>query len=240
MDVGKASSTSSAGPSPIDRLFGELHGRYGNPFLDKFRSGHSVDGKDTGIENMKRVWCDAIRAEGLTREQLRRGLAAGHAFPPSWPEFLAACRPAPDPAGAYQEALDGLAARARGEMGEWSHPAVYWAAIKLRAELQSQAYGYLKERWAAVLARQLARGEWAAIPPPRAALPAPGKGELSREHAAQMLRELRATGVLKPMRQAGDQKQWAHKLAQRAERGEALPLLSRQWLREVLGTDQQP
>src|SRR6266404_5603808 len=130
-------STPNARSSPIDWLFGELYGMYGNQFLDKFRSGHIVDDVDTGIENMKIVWTEKIRSRHMTMGELKRGLSACDRvkFPPSWSEFLELCKPSVDPLTAYYEAVAGVQARAAGEMGTWSHPAIYWAAMPLAFDL---------------------------------------------------------------------------------------------------------
>src|SRR4051812_22184834 len=94
-------STQISGQSPIDWLLGELHGMFGNPFIDKFRSGHAVtdcetgEVYDTGITNMKRVWAEKIRAHGMRLGDIKRGLAVaeGLTFPPSWGEFVKLCVP---------------------------------------------------------------------------------------------------------------------------------------------------
>lgn len=206
----------------IDWLFGELHGRYGNRFLDAYRSGITVDGVDTGIANMKRTWSERIRANRLTTGQVRRGLAECERlkFPPTWGEFLEFCQPALDPVTAYQEALAGLEARGKGEIGLWSHPAVYWAASEMRADLMGQTWGAVRERWAAALRRHLARGEWESVPPPRAALPAPGGTTTTREEAGVQLRALTAAGLLRSFDQYGANLSWAEKILVRAAAGE--------------------
>ena len=134
-------STVNAPSSTIDMLFGELHGIYGNQFLDKFRTGHVIDGLDTGTENMKRVWTEKIRSRGMTLGDLKRGVAACDRvkFAPSWSEFLELCKPAVDPLRAYYEAVAGLQARSDGYLGQWSHPAIYWAATPLASDLGKPA-----------------------------------------------------------------------------------------------------
>jgi hypothetical protein len=209
---------------------------FGNKFLDAYRSGHVENGVDTGIENMKRTWLERIRANGITRGQLRRGLAACERlkFPPTWGEFLALCQPEVDPIAAYQEAVAGLEARGKGEMGEWTHPAVYWAASGLRRELMQEAYGSVRERWLAALKRQMARGAWEPIPEAHIALPAPGEAFTSREAAARMLKELGASGILRSADQAGDQRAWVAKVLERAAAGDALlPAVSLRYARQL-------
>jgi hypothetical protein len=238
MQVSTTSSTSTDG---IDWLFGELHGMYGNRFLDAYRSGHVANGVDTGIENAKRTWAERIRANGMTRGQLRRGLAACERlrFPPTWGEFLTLCVPEVEPAAAYQEAIAGLEARGKGEMGEWSHPAVYWAAAELRTDLMLQTYGAVRERWQAALKRQMGRGEWEPIPAPRAALPAPGQGQTTREEAARRLQELGAAGILRTASRPGDGRTWADRILARAAAGDpTLPSVSLRYARELARRNQ--
>jgi hypothetical protein len=238
MDVSTRSSTST--DAGIDWLFAELHGMFGNKVLDAYRSGHVEGGVDTGIENMKRTWLERIRANGITRGQLRRGLTACERlrFPPTWGEFLALCQPEPDPVAAYQEAVAGLEARDRGEIGEWSHPAVYWAASGLRRELQQEAYGSVRERWLAAFKRQMARGAWDPIPEAHVALPAPGQAFTSREAAAKALRELGASGILRAHVPLGQGLRWVDKVLARAAAGDpTLPAASLRLAREARPDD---
>jgi len=79
----------------IERLFMAMHAYFGNPFLDKFRSGTTNDqGIDEGIVNAKRVWNSEL--QGYTMGELHAALRnvrdSGAAFAPSLPEFLQACR----------------------------------------------------------------------------------------------------------------------------------------------------
>lgn len=209
METNQELSTFTAPSSPIDMLFGELHGMYGNQFLDKFRSGHAVDGLDTGTENMKRVWTEKLRSRGMTVGDMKRGLAKCDRvkFPPSWSEFLELCKPSVDPLVAYYEAVAGVQARAKGEMGIWSHPAIFWAATPLSFDLGNQTYSQIKPRWDRALAEQMERGEWEAIPEPLLALPEPAP--MSREEAAQRLQEVGAASVTKEPSTPTDHKRWA-------------------------------
>ena len=97
----------------------------------------------------------------------------------------------------------------------------HWSATLLARDLMMQSYGQVKDRWAATLSAQLARGEWAEIPAPAPALPAPGKVSLSREDAARMLAELEASGVTKSPRATHfDHKTWARKIMARLAKGD--------------------
>ncbi len=121
--------------------------------------------------------------------------------------------------------MAGLEARAKGEFGDWSHPAIYWAATLLQRDLMGQAYGAVKDRWAAALAAQMARTEWAEIPVPRPQLAAPGMTKLSREGAAAMLRELEAKGLVtrgitKQAKDDFDHLRWARRILARVAAGD--------------------
>lgn len=84
-----------------------------------------------------------------------------------------------------------MQARVRGEMGEWSHPAIYYAAISIgQFDLLNQAYTQLEQRWHKVLGDQLAKGQWPEIPPPRLALSSPQDREQGRREGQRRVRDL--------------------------------------------------
>ena len=218
--------TAEPAQSPIDWLFGELFGRYGRPFLDKFSSGETVGGVDTGIATMKRVWDQQIVECRLTRGDIKRGLGAcqRRTFVPSLPEFLSLCLPHLDPLAAYHEAVAGLEDRAKGLDGTWSHPAIYWAAMLLRVDLKEKTYSQVKDRWASLLAGQLDRGEWAERPAPRVLIEVE-RPQMTREEADARLRELNAADVYKKSGDTYDHKRWAKKILQRQADGDKSLLL---------------
>jgi hypothetical protein len=79
----------------VERIFQRLHGRFGNPFLDKFRTGQAdVNGNDIGIENAKRIWSEELA--GISAERLKTALEASYDYPPSCDEFKQACRSRPE------------------------------------------------------------------------------------------------------------------------------------------------
>lgn len=136
---------------PMEWLFGQLFGMYGKAFTDKFGSGATVNGKDSGIENTKAVWRDSIRANGLRMPDIKRGLASCNRFVPAWPEFLEFCRPTPNADAALIEAVQQLHARNEGK-DQWSHPAIYWAAQKVGYhEMTTLSTSALKPRFSAAL-----------------------------------------------------------------------------------------
>jgi hypothetical protein len=96
--------------------------------------------RDTNIELVKQLWADEMGK--LSNDDLRRGYGAlmSRDWPPSLPEFIKLCRPTIDPTVAYYEAVAGMQARERGEVGKWSHPAIFWAAVQISAfDLKNQS-----------------------------------------------------------------------------------------------------
>lgn len=171
----------------IEKLFDRMLLTYGKKFTDLWDSANS--------ETMKSFWAD--RLSGFSGEELAIGVAKleGRDWPPTLPEFMKLCRPPADPFILYCEAVSGIAARARGEMGKWSHPAIFWAAVKMTYELNSQSYSTVHAAWNSELLRQYDRGEWEPIPTPYLSLPTPGKSLLSKENAAKMVKELNAAKI---------------------------------------------
>ena len=143
---------------PMEWLFARLHGKYGKRFTEQYGSGVMVKDRetgkerDTGIENTKSVWREDLRNAGVrSLGDLKRGLARCGTFVPSGPEFLAFCCPALDVDAAIVEAVAQLQARRDGK-DVWSHPAVYWAAIKVGYhEMTNLSHAQLKPRFSAAL-----------------------------------------------------------------------------------------
>lgn len=182
---------------------------YGGKFSDQWRG---VD-----VAGLKRHW--ATELGKYTPEQLKAGVARlkTRDWPPTLPEFEKLCQPTIDPMVAYYEAVHGVQARASGEMGNWSHPAIFWAAMPMSFDLGNQTFSQIKGRWENALTEQMARGEWAEIPKPMIALPAPGKSDLAREKASAMLAQLGAAGVLKIRH---EDTAWYRKILQRVKNGD--------------------
>ena len=202
------------GISLMDHLWNRLDGAYPQKWRQNFPGQQSID-------NWCESWVEAFEEEGITPGDVRVGLKECRrrfTWPPSCAEFIQACKPFSDPAAAYHEAVAGLQARGKGELGVWSHPAVFWAASGLSRDLMEQSFGHVKDRWAAALRVQLARSTWDDIPPPRAQLPAPGKTAMSKERAEQFVREVGAAGV--GAGGAGDPKRWARRILERAAKGD--------------------
>lgn len=221
-----------AGSSLMDHLFNRLDGAYPHKWRSNFPNSQAID-------NWSTSWAEAFEEEGIKPADIRAGLKACRSkydWPPSCAEFIKACRPSVDTTVAYYEALAGVQARAAGEMGQWSHPAIYWAAMPLAYDFGAQAYSQIKNRWERALAEQMDRGEWPAIPQPMIALPQPGKGQLSRENAAKMIEEYKAEGVAKAAVDHFDHKLWAKRIIERAKSPKnGITLLQLKFAREAMG-----
>ena len=219
------SSTSTPLHAWVEKLLHHMLLSYGKKFTDQWGM---VDG-----QQLINFWAAGLT--GYSHAELKAGKDALEAreFPPTLPEFKKLCRRPLDPMHAYYEAVAGVQARAAGEYGKWSHPAVYWAAMPLAFDLGNQTFSQIKPRWEAALFEQLDKGEWPEIPQPMIALPAPGKAKTSREEASQRLRELGATMIVKDFR-GGDARGWAKRLLGREAAGEALLPIQSRFAREAL------
>lgn len=206
------------GISILDEVFNQFASNYMGKWSRDF-------GTPLAIENWKRSWAAILDADGVIPSQVGAGIRACmktyKEWPPTGQQFSDACNPPVDPVAAYYEAIAGLEARGKGEVGEWSHPAIYWAASKLARDLMGQSYAQVSGRWTATIKAQLARKEWEEIPPPRLALAAPGEAKLSREGAAQMIAQLGAMGITKNRAAGFDHLRWAKAIMERHARGDA-------------------
>lgn len=87
-------------PEWVERLFARLHGIYGTVFTGRFATGAGAGGKDTGLENAKRVWGQELAGFADRPDAIAYALGElDPRFPPSARDFLAACRRAPTPPG---------------------------------------------------------------------------------------------------------------------------------------------
>lgn len=225
------SLTSTNKPVPIawvESLFARMQAMYGNKFLDMWRG--------TDAEMVKQMWADEMGK--LSAEDLKRGFNAliSRDWPPSLPEYVRMCKPSVDPTVAYYEALNGVQARERGEVGSWSHPAIFWASVAVSAyDLKHQSFSQIKARWEKALQDEMDKGQWAAVPQPLLALPEPGKSAMSREHANKMVQELQATETIKKAADKTDHKLWAKRILKRAEeKNHGLSALQIRFAKEAL------
>lgn len=198
--------TKLEGISLMDHLFGRMNGMYPNKWRANFRD-------EQAIEDWKTAWAEAFDEDGITPHDVADGIRncrRMYDWPPSLPEFLRACRPQIQPEVAFHEAVQGLIGRQRGEVGQWSHPAIFYAAVAVGAhDMLNAAYGQIQARWGKALADQLARTSWEPIPAPAPALPAPGATVTKNAEGLQKIQELAAQAI-QPGRR--DPKAWARKI----------------------------
>jgi hypothetical protein len=220
-------STRSLPTTWIEKLFDKMLLDYGKKFTDHW-SG-------TDPEKLIAHWAHELA--GYSKDELRRGYEglAGRDWPPTLPEFKRMCRPPVDPVAAYYEAVHGLQERERGRVGEWSHPAIFWAASKMVHDLLNMTYTAMKSRWEKALTDSLNAGQWADIPVPMVALPPPGKTQADRAEAQRRMAELKASEVIKAPEDTSYHKSWARKILEREKRGDkSLPLIAVKFAREAL------
>lgn len=209
-------TTSTFKPVPlewVEKLFEAMTACYGVRFLDMWRG---VD-----MDSVKAKW--ATELGKLTFDELRRGHAAlmQRDTPPSLPQFVKLCRAPIDPETAFYEAVEGMQARERGEMGKWSSPAIYWAAQRVGAyEMRTQSFAQIGGRFKTALEAILEGDPCPPIPEPLKSLPMPGKTALSRESAERMLAEIKASGVFRVAEDKRDPLAWAKKILKRVADGD--------------------
>lgn len=185
----------------IDRLFMRLSVMYGQQFAAQWASVNE--------QAMKAAWAQDLA--GFSGEEIAAGVEAckSRRYVPNLPEFMMLCRPALDPVTAHAEAVLGMQDRKRGEIGEWSHPAVYWAAVKLGAhDLLTQSYSVIRARWEKELRKSFAKGVWEPVPAPSLALPAPGADVTCNAEAQKKIEAIAAQSQM-PRK---DSKGWARKI----------------------------
>jgi hypothetical protein len=217
------------GISLIDHLYNRLDGAYPHKWRSNFADQQAID-------NWAESWVEAFEEERITPNDVKTGLRECRkrfAWPPSCAEFIQACRPSVDPLRAYYEAVSGVQARFAGEHGEWSHPAIYWAAMPIATELRDQTFSQVKARWENALAQQLAKGEWEEIPRPMLALTAPGKSPASTEKARAAIKQAIGSVLHKPADH--DPRAWARAIVARADAGENITPTQLSMAREALG-----
>lgn len=215
------------GISLIDHLYNRLDGAYPHKWRSNFADQQAID-------NWAESWVECFEEEGITPNDVKVGLRECRkrfAWPPSCAEFVQACRPNVDPLRAYYEAVAGVQARFAGEHGEWSHPAIYHAAMPMAVELREQSFSQVKGRWETALAQQLAKTEWEAIPAPMLALAAPGKSTTTSEKARAAIAHLVSSVVNRPA--STDPKAWARRLLAREHAGEKLTPTQVHMAREI-------
>jgi hypothetical protein len=190
-----------------ERIFMRLHGRFGNPFLDKYRAGKlNAAGDDVGVENAKKVWAEELA--GYSPDDIKRGLVKQFTFPPSCDEFKSACRPPIDTRTEWVEACEQMRIRLQGNQRDsWSRPEVYWAALSIgQFDLNNLSWEQIKTRWA----NAIANAKTDAIPEYCAQLPAPGKIAPTAEQIEKHVKEL----IARLGTEKRDYKAWARAIVE--------------------------
>jgi hypothetical protein len=124
-----------------------------------------------------------------------------------------------DPFAAYLEAIDGVIAREHGQIGEWSHPAIYWASVEIGAfDLKSKSYAQLKRRWVLALASALAVPRAEPVPPPRMVHDR-RRPRSSPAATRKLVKELRAS-MTTAAQETRDPKRWARRIQDRINAGD--------------------
>lgn len=208
----------------IEKLFEKMISIYGNKFLDMWR--------DIDLQSVKVTWAQELGK--LSRDEIAKGANAllKQEWPPTLPQFIKLCRTEIDPLKAYYEALNGAVARESGQIGEWSHPAIFWAMVAVGAfDIKNQTYSNIKARWESALDEQIARGHWAEIPVPAIALPAPNQ----KSDKAVAEKYIAESQVIKHYSDKTDHKLWAKRIMDRHRRGDkTLTLIQIDFAKEAL------
>ncbi len=222
------SSTSSDAPIPlpsawVERLFDVMLSTFGKKFVDQWANADP--------EKLKAHW--GLKLAGYSAAEIKRGVDALDAlgWPPMLPEFLKLCRPPVDATAAYYEAVQGIAARERGEKGEWSHPAIFWASVAVGTfDLKTQGYAQIRNRWETALEAEMRKGKQVDIPEAVLSLPAPSKREIDRVAAAKVVSDLKCMSG----NRENISRLWASKILKRVATGGAVPVVAVRMAKEVL------
>lgn len=195
IDPRKSDDPALNGLSLMNRLWNQLDGMFIGRWARNFPDERAMD-------NWVTVWAQAFVDEGITPEEVARGLTAlrRSKYMPDLPEFLELCRPRLSDEDAYYEALKQIQLRRApfkrdGELvtaDQWSDPAIYWAAVSMERDLLNMPYAQLKSRWSKALenARRNPKG---AVPEYRIALPKQGTCSITPEEQKRVINELMAS-----------------------------------------------
>lgn len=115
---------------------------------------------------MIKEWSEGLA--DMSEREIERGVSRcrTRTFPPSLGEFAQFCRPALDPEVAFLEAQDGLRARDKGEVGRWSHPAIWRAACAMSPEVRGGSFAAHRKRWEHALRNEYELGWGEDVPAP--------------------------------------------------------------------------
>lgn len=210
------------GISLMDHLWNRLDGAYPHKFRSAFAN-------ERAIQNWRESWAEMFDDEQLAPDEVKTGLKRCRTlydWPPSFAEFLRACRPQLDSRAEHTEACEQMRIRLAGGSDRWSRPQVYWAAVAVGAhDLNALAWEQIRVRWE----RALSNASGDPVPEFAPALPAPGAQSLTREQAVLRLDALqRACGEINP-------RDWAISAAFMESRRETLTERDSARWRKILG-----
>lgn len=209
----------------VERIFDQMLLTYGKKFTDQW------GGADP--DKLIKFWCAGLA--GYAGSEIKRGLSGldVREWPPTLPEFKKMCRPSIDPLVAYYEALNGLQERLKGDVGTWSHPAIFHASKGLQFDLLNQTYSQIKTRWENALADQLQKGQWDEITKPVLMI-ATSTTQASKDEAVKALAKIeRQAGVA--LEHKTDHRLWAKKIIKlSAERDHGLSEIQIRFAKEAL------
>lgn len=163
-----------------DDLIAFMLSVYGEKFKRQY-SGQSPAG-------LKKVWGPLLAR--LTDQQMAKGIeiCATKPWPPTLPEFLSFCAPSVEHEAAYHEAIHCLQQRMQGLIGDWTHPAIYYAAATMASDILSNSYAARRIQWARALDAELAKGQWEPIPTPPLQLQAQQSAKSSAAQSAEIVK----------------------------------------------------
>jgi hypothetical protein len=207
----------------VERLFQRMHATYGTRWTDLWR--------DVPPEVLAATWGDSL--SGLTTDEIKSGLSRMGKFPPTPVEFRDLCRPPLNARRSYDEALTEMRKRHDNGSDNWSHPAIYWAAVVIGGDLRKLPYQQLEKRWTEVLAdcvECVHEGRMARdIPKKLVELPAPATS-VNPEAVAKLVATVNAPKGL-------DGHAWARKIIERHEEGQYTYVHGLMLARQVLGIE---
>lgn len=232
----RSSRTSDAAPDPLDALFAELGAMWPGRWASLFKT-------DLAVETWRVVWGTSLREANLNVGEVRGGLSrlaqAGGDWPPSLPEFLAACRPPLDYAAAYASAARLFADRAVGRVTPDADPVLFWAGVALGSGDLAEPYREHAERWRHALDAAWTDPELPPIPPLKRALPAPLPDPAVAVPVLEAARACVAQARTPQADPQADPRAWARRVLERAASGEVLPAIALAYAAEALGRKPQ-
>jgi len=189
-------------------IIGWMYQNYGQQFLRRWEY--------FSMETLTTTWQRELA--GFTQAELKRGIeqCRTRIYPPNLSEFRLLCRPFLSPEAAFNEAVKGIAARRSGRHFDWTHPAIFYAAVRFGNELLGVAYSQLKDQWIHEFSAQLEKGSWPEIPVATIKDSPPADAEETRTYAQESCKKLREF-IARP-HSVSNKKGWAARILNEPER----------------------